>query len=137
MRAVFPWRVATSFEDDWEKTICVYREYDRRAPMSYTRASRVTLRVPQEGLCCVCAVNPADDPAIGIRSTQVFRFVGDLLEHAKRSVTRASELSRCLPDRIQDEDEMPRMGDGFEHRNLFQNLELAFGDRVTLQQRLV
>jgi len=32
------------------------------------------------------------------------------------------KLGRGLPDSIQDEDEMSWMGDGFEHRNLFENL---------------
>jgi len=30
-------------------------------------------------------------------------------------------LNGCLPDCIQDEDEMAGMGNGFEHGNLFQN----------------
>jgi hypothetical protein len=49
----------------------------------------------------------------------------------------SSKLGRCLPDGIQYEDEMPRMGDLLEHRNLFQNLEFALGDGVTPEQRLV
>ena len=36
-----------------------------------------------------------------------------------------SERSRCLPDSIQNKDEMTRMSNGFEHSNLFQNLEFA------------
>jgi hypothetical protein len=52
-------------------------------------------------------------------------------------VDPSSSLSRCLPDSIKDEDEMPRMGDLLKRRNLFQNLELALGDGVTSEQRLV
>jgi hypothetical protein len=46
-------------------------------------------------------------------------------------------LNGSLPNSIQDENEMPRMGDLLKHRNLFQNLEFAFGDGVTSEQGLV
>jgi len=49
----------------------------------------------------------------------------------------SSQLRRCLSDRIQDEDEMTRMRDLLDHRDLFENLEFVLRDRVTSEQRLV
>jgi hypothetical protein len=46
-------------------------------------------------------------------------------------------LDRCLPDSIEDEDEMPWMGDVAEHSNMLQHLDLAGRDRVTPEQRFV
>lgn len=47
------------------------------------------------------------------------------------------KLGRGLPDCIQNENEMAGMGDGFEQRNLLQNLEFALRNRVTSEQGLI
>ncbi len=95
---------------------------------AFERSARDFKKVP-------CSERPCTDFHRRFERRDVSEFVYQI--HHWRSLVAASELSGCLPNSIQDKDEVSRMRDDFKHRDLFQNFEFAFGDRVTPEQRLI